>query len=278
MRNAISSEWYLLWARRVPLVMGLLWATLVAVFGVGVPYIVYLALPADSGPDTGALLDAVLLQSAATTALGSYPLFGGAVMLILGVLVTGPEFRWGTWTARLAQGPTRAQVVGAKAVVGTTVAALITVVALVAALAVSAVITTIEGRPLLLPSVGEIVTTLSGAALIAAVWTTIGLALAVILRGTTTALIVGLLWALAFENIVSGLAQVLPALEPVRAVLPGVAAGSLVAALGVPTQDAGGTPGVVAVLDVAPALLVMGLYVGLALGLAVLLTRRRDVA
>jgi hypothetical protein len=104
------------------------------------------------------------------------------------------------------------------------------------------------------------------------------MSLALLLRGTTTALIAGLLWALAFENIISGLTQVLTILEPVRAALPGVAAGSLVAALGAPTQDSGGSPGVVAVLDAPAALLVMALYVVVALGAAVLVTRRRDIA
>jgi hypothetical protein len=31
-------------------------------------------------------------------------------MLILGVLITGPEYRWNTWTARFTQGPSRTQV------------------------------------------------------------------------------------------------------------------------------------------------------------------------
>lgn len=278
MRNAISSEWYLLRARRVPMVIGILWAVLVALFGIGIPYIVYLALPADSEQDTGALLEAVVLPSSATTALGSYPLFGGAIMLILGVLVTGPEFRWGTWTARFTQGPGRGAVIGAKALVGAAVASLVTVGALVAAMAASAVITAVEGRPLELPTAGELGGALVGAALVSSVWTTIGMSLALLLRGTTTALIAGLLWALAFENIISGLVQVLTILEPVRAALPGVAAGSLVAALGAPTQDSGGSPGVVAVLDAPAALLVMALYVAVALGAAVLVTRRRDIA
>lgn len=278
MKNAVSSEWYLLWTRRVPMVMGVLWAALVALFGIGIPYIVYLALPSDAEQDTAALLDAVLLPSSANTALGSYPLFGGAIMLILGVLVTGPEFRWGTWTARFTQGPGRGQVIVAKAVVGAVVATLLTVGALVAAMSTSAVITAIEGSPMALPPLVEILGAVAGASLISTVWTTIGMSLAVILRGTTTALIAGLLWALAFENIISGLAQVLSALEPVRAVLPGVAGGSLVAALGAPTQDSGGSPGVVAVMDAPVALLVMAFYVAAALGAAILLTRRRDVA
>lgn len=278
MTNALASEWYLLRARRVPLVVGIVWAVMVAVFAVLVPYVVYLALPASSGQDTGAILDGVLLESSATAVLGSYPMFGGAVMLIFGILVAGPEYRWGTWTARFTQGPTRTQVVLAKAVVAALVAAAMTVGAHVLATLASAGVTAVEGRALTLPPLTQTLGALAGSALIAAVWTVVGLGLSIVLRGTTLALIVGLVWSLALENVVSGLAQVVSALEPVRHALLGVASGSLVSGLGAPAQDAGGTPGVVSVLSTPTALLVMAAYAAVALLAATLLARRRDIA
>ncbi|WP_435299765.1 ABC transporter permease subunit [Timonella sp. A28] len=277
MKNALASEIILLRSRRVPVMIGALWAVLVAVFGVLTPYLVYVSLPSTT-EDLDALYNLVVPASIPLTVLGSYPMFGGAVMLILGVLIAGPEYRWGTWTARFTQGASRSQVVAAKATAGSVTAAAAVLIAFIAGLLVSTVITIIEGSSWSAPDLSKTVLSLLAGTLISVAWVCIGMALAIIFKGTTMALIVGLLWVLGIENIVSGLAQILPWLEPIRVFLPGVASGSIAAALGVATQDAGGTPGVAAVTSGSVAVLVLCFYAVAAFVVARALAQRRDVS
>jgi hypothetical protein len=66
--------------------------------------------------------------------------------------------------------------------------------------------------------------------------------------------------------------------EAVTDLMPGTAAGSLAGALGVATQDDGnGTPGVLTVLEAAPAGWLVAAYVVVFAGIALALVRRRDV-
>ncbi|MEU9890166.1 hypothetical protein AB0M95_30510 [Sphaerisporangium sp. NPDC051017] len=278
MINALSAEVLLLRKRPAAFVVGGAWVLLVVAFGFAVPYIVYSTLdPVKYAADRGQLLDILLPSAAGGTAAGSYPLFGGAIMLILGVLITGSEYRWGTWPARLAQGPTRTQVVLAKAVAGALAIVVIAAAALVAAIVASVVIASVEGRPLTLPTPSALAASLGATTLISVAWMSVGAALGVLFRGVGTALGVGLLWTLGLENALSGLAGVVPALEPVRTVLLGPAGGSLVAALGVPSMSEGGSPGVAAYVTAPVACLVLAAYTVAGVALATALIRRRDI-
>ncbi|RCG22838.1 ABC transporter permease [Sphaerisporangium album] len=278
MINALSAEALLLRRRPAAFVVGGVWVLLVVGFGFAVPYIVYATLdPVKHAADRAQLLDILLPSAAGETAAGSYPLFGGAIMLILGVLITGSEYRWGTWPARLAQGPTRTQVVLAKTVAGAVAVVVIAAAALVAAIVASIVIASVEGRPLTWPGPSEIAASLGATALISVAWMSVGAALGVVFRGVGTALGVGLLWTLGLENALSGLAGVVPALEPVRTVLLGPAGGSLVAALGVPSMGEGGSPGVAAYVTAPVACLVLAVYTVAGVALATALIRRRDI-
>ncbi|MGC4937259.1 ABC transporter permease subunit [Kribbella sp. DT2] len=276
MIDAVSSELLLMRKRLAPLVIGLAWVLMVISFAFAIPYIVYSVLdPAD--PSRGGLLEILLPAEVGATSLSSYPLFGGAIMLILGVLVTGSEYRWSTWTARLTQGPSRTQVVLAKLVVGVLAATAIAVAASLASVVAAAVIAAVESQPADWPGVSTLLASVGAAVLISAAWMSVGAVLGVLFRGTSVALAVGLLWTLGLENAVSGLATILPALEPVRTVLLGSASGSVVAGLGAPTQGDGGTPGVVDYLSPPVAVVVLLAYLVLSTTLAVLLIRRRDV-
>ena len=63
-------------------------------------------------------------------------------------------------------------------------------------------------------------------------WAALGAVLGVALRGVALPIGLGVVWVLGVENLVSAMAgSVLTALQPLRDVLPGVNAGSLVAAV-----------------------------------------------
>ncbi|HLU95704.1 MAG TPA: ABC transporter permease subunit [Thermobifida alba] len=276
MISALNAELLLLRHRGAPYVVGAAWVTMVVGFAFLVPAVVYVNL--DAGSDRDQLLAVLLPESVGSTAVSSYPLFGGAMMLILGVLLTGSEYRWRTWTVRLSQGPDRTQVMAAKFTAGAAAVVLIAVAAMLAAVLSSAVIALLTDSPLDWPGAAALLTSLGGAALISVAWMSVGAALAVVFRGTSVALAVGLLWTLALENTVSGLASMFDVLEPLRSVLLGTASGSLVAALGAPTLEEGGTPGVVDHLGTPAALTVLLAYTAVSVAVAVWLTRRRDIA
>lgn len=278
MFSALTAEALLLRKRLAPFVIGGSWLLMVVGFGFGVPYIVYAALdPVTQAADRAQLLGSLLPSAAHHAAAGSYPLFGGAIMLILGVLITGSEYRWKTWHARLSQGPTRTAVVLAKATAGACAVIVIAAAALAAAMLASVVIASIEGKSLALPGLSALAAALGATALISVAWMSVGLALGVIFRGVGTALAVGLVWTLGLENAVAGLAGILPVLEPVRTILLGPASGSLVAALGVPSLSEGGTPGVAAYVSGPAACAVLIAYTIIGVAIATWLIRQRDI-
>ncbi|MDX3110667.1 ABC transporter permease subunit [Nonomuraea angiospora] len=275
--DALAAEVLLLWRRPALPLIGAGWVLMVVVFGFGVPYIVYSTLdPAGEAAERAALLEVLLPSAAHTTAAGSYPLFGGAMMLIFGVLVTGSEYRWRTWQARLTQGPGRAQVIVAKAVAGAAAVLVFVVAAQVAALVVSMVIAAVTGQAVAWPPISGLTAAIGAAAFLSIAWMSAGLALGVICRGVGAALGVGLMWTLGLENALTGLAGIVPALQPVRAILLGPASGSLVASLGTPSSGGGGI-GVSAYVSGPVACAVLLAYVAAGIAIALTLISRRDL-
>lgn len=97
--------------------------------------------------------------------------------------------------------------------------------------------------------------------LVVAMWGWAGMFLGILVRGTSLAIGLGLVWTLAVENLVRGFASLLAAIDTLQRWLPGTNAGSLVAAVGVPEQGAsGGTPGVTATVDGTQATLLLAAY------------------
>ena len=274
--NALRSEFFLLRRRRAVRVIGLLWVLMVSMFAFGIPYIVALSLPADQDPS--ALLDIVSLASFPQTALSSYPLFGAAMFLILGAVLGGSDWGWGTWKGQLSRGPSRVQVVLAKAVATVTAAVAITVVAQVVAFPVSYVISASAGRGAELAPVSALLGSLAAATLIASASCCLGFCLAIVSKSLPLALAVGLVWVLAVESIVSGLVQLWGPLAFVQKILLGPASGSLDAALGATELSQGGTPGVVAAMSAPAAVAVLLAYMLVATMLSVVTMNHRDIS
>jgi len=218
-------------------------------------------------------LAAVLPDRLVGNAVGGLPVFLGAIALILGVLAVGGEYGWGTWKTVLTQGPSRLTVYAAK-LVALAVATLAGVLVMFAAGAVaSGAIAAAEGEPARWPGPLDLAVGVGAGWLMAAMWAVLGALLAIALRGVALPIGLGLVWLLAVQNLLAGIAA--PLLDWVaraQEFLPGPNAGSLAAALG-----AADTPGVDALVGGGRAALAVAAYLigfGL-LGGAVL--RRRDV-
>ncbi len=259
-------------------VVAVVWWILALMFGYVFPYLAYRF---GTGPRAslgrGALVHA-LPDALVGSAVQGFPVFAGALAMLLGVLATGSEYTWGTVKVIFTQGPSRTVVV-----LGKVIALLVTVLAIVTvSFGLDAIAATIVAgatdSQTGWPSAVEVLRGFAGGWLIVAMWCLGGVALGVILRGTALAAGIGLVWALAVENLVRVFSTIVPGLGTVSDMMPGTNAGALAAALGAPTQEqAGGTPGVTSVVSGLQSSLVLAVYLLAFTALAVWFTRRRDL-
>lgn len=251
------------------------------VFGYLIPYLVYAS---GAGEEVTGLAPAVLLNETlpgaiVTNVIAGYPLFGGAIAVIIGALVASSEYGWGTLKTILIQRPRRADVLGGKFLALAAATLGLTLASFVLAALWSWIIATVEGRPLAYPGPLELLQGIGSGWLILWMWTLFGVTLGILFRSTSLAIGLGLVWSLVVESLISGFANLLDFLAAVQEWLPGVNAGSLAASLGAASQEqVGGTPGVVAAASGPQAVAVLLAYVaGMAL-LTIVVLRRQDIA
>ncbi len=230
-------------------------------------------------PVGGALLPGLLPPAAPVALVQGMPVFGGALVLVLGALAVGSGFGWGTWKTVFTQGPGRGAVIGGTL---TALAVVVTGLVLVTAavdLGASVLVATVEGQPVALPSAGDWAQAVGTGLFVLGTWAMAGVLVGVLTRSPALAVGLGLVWALVVETLLRGVGGVLDALTVVTDHLPGTAAGSLVGALSRAQGGAAqGTPGV---LDVLSGPASVGWLAGYLVGftaLAVALMSRRDVA
>ncbi|MFI9783036.1 ABC transporter permease [Kitasatospora sp. NPDC051984] len=261
-------------------IIGGAWVALSVAFGMAVPYIIWLAIrnkPIGSSGDPEELINGLLPDKFLSGTVSLYPMFGSALMLILGAVLVGGEHRWGTWGTLLVQGPSRTSVVLGKAGAAAAASLCISVLVVVVGAGASALIAALTGRPAHWPDTATLLAGIGAIWLISMAATSLGIFLAVLLRGTGAAIGVGLLWLLAVENLVSGLAGILSALKGVQKLLIGPCAGSLATALDPSGKPNTSIPGVVSVAGPLTASIVLAAYVVVFLGLSALLVSRRDM-
>ena len=249
-------------------------------FGYLLPYVAYATgdpNPQTEGQPAEVVLQSVLPGSFVANAIGGFPVFAGALALVLGALVAGGEYGWGTLKTILTQGPGRFAVLGGQlAALATVLLGWVLVIAAACA-ASSAAIAIAEDRPLAWPSLAHLAGGLGAGWLVLLAWGLAGALLGTALRGVALPIGLGVVWVLAVESLIRGVAAgLLPGFQAVADVLPGVNAGSLIWAV---TSYAAGdpAPGVDDTVSGTRALVTIGCYV-LAFAVAAAGTlRRRDV-
>jgi ABC-2 type transport system permease protein len=237
-----------------------------------VPYAGYAGGTAGPTADRG--LAAMLPGQLVGNSVAGLPVFLGALMLILGVLVSGSEYASGTWKSVLTQDPSRLRVYAAKLIVAC-LAALAGVLAVFAAgAAASVLIAVAENGSTAWPGATELLAGVGAGWLVASMWTVLGALLGILLRGVALPVGLGLVWLLAVQSLLSLIAA--PLLDWVAQLqkgLPGPNAGSLVAAVGAPAD----TPGVAALTGGGQAALVIAVYLVAFAALGGLVLNRRDI-
>jgi ABC-2 type transport system permease protein len=279
-----STRAELLRLRRWPALWVLLglWVTLNVSFGYVFDYIAYRtgdSSPVGDGAPPEALLAGLLPPAAPVTLTQGMPMFGGALVMIMGALAVGSGYGWGTWKTVFTQGPGRAAAFGGTlSALGVFVTGLVLVSGLVD-LGVSCGIAAVEGQPVDLPSAGDWAAAVGTGLLVLGMWAAAGVLVGVLTRSAALGVGLGLLWALVVETLLRGVSGVLPGLAVLTDHLPGTAAGSLVGALSAARGGTGaGTPGVLDTLAWPVATGWLAAYFAGFAVLALLVTGRRDVS
>ena len=283
MRASFAAELLKVGRRPAMWLVAVVWLVLGLVFGYLFPYLSYRGAP--TGPAAGAgaasaeqVLAEALPANLVPTAIQGFPVFAGALALLLGVLSAGSEYGWGTWKTILAQGPGRLAVLAGKLGALGLVLLLVVLATFAVAAPASWLVAWVESQPLRWPPLAELAQGLAAGWLVVAMWGWAGMFLGILVRGTSLAIGLGLVWTLAVENLARGFASLLAAIDTLQRWLPGTNAGSLAAAVGVPVQGApGGTPGVTATVDGTQARLVLAAYLVAFTAVAAVLLQRRDV-
>jgi ABC-type transport system involved in multi-copper enzyme maturation permease subunit len=230
------------------------------------------------GQAAQALLDRMMPDNAPVTMVQGLPMFGGALVLILGAVAVGSGYGWGTWKTVFTTGPRR--LTALSGTLGALALVLVGMVLVTLAFDLLAAygIATVESQPVSWPGLADSGQAVGAALLITGMWLSAGVLLGTLARGPALAVGLGLVWALVVENLLRGVAGLLGPVEAVTDVLPGTAAGSLAGALGALAQsDPNGTPGVTTTLGGAAAAALLCAYLVAFLAAGLTLTARRDV-
>lgn len=196
--------------------------------------------------------------------------FGAPIGIILGTLLVGGEYSWGTLKTILTQRPGRLALLGGK-FLGLAVFVLILAAgALLLSYIVSLITALIIGASGAPPNALELLKGLGAAWLIIAVWATFGAALATLFRSSALAIGIGLVYTLVVETAVSGVAAFLTQFASLEHALPGANAGFIADALG---GNSAPTPG----SSTGQAVAILITYVVAFVAIAALVTRQRDV-
>jgi ABC-type transport system involved in multi-copper enzyme maturation permease subunit len=258
--------------------LGGLFAALSVMFNYAIPYFTYTSPSSNvSAAQQRQLLASMLPEQMIGNQISGFPMFGGAIALILGALLVGSEYNWNTLKTLLTQHPGRLSVLSGK-LVGLAAILCGFVLAVFAAGALSSyIVAEIEGAPVNWPSAGDLARALSAGWFILAVWAALGVALATLSRGTALAVGLGLVYVLVIENLVRGFGGLSELIATISKALPGSNAASLAAAAA-PSSAGTDTPGMVAVVGGTQAALVLAAYATGFVLLSALLLLRRDVA
>lgn len=263
----LSAELFLLRSRVSTWVLLAVWGALGLFFSYVLPYL------------TNEGIEAMLPNQFVATMISGFPFYGGAIALMLGVLSVGSDFGWGTFKTLFTQRPGRGEVFAAK--MGALAVMLVPFVVLI--FGIGAVASTVvawrEGVAIDWPDVWTVVQAMLAGWLILAVWAAVGVLLAVVTRGTSLAIGIGIMYTLVIEGLISAFANRISWMEPLIDGFLRANAYSLVRPLGGAGDEAGEGPGVFTgpFVSGTQALVVLVVYLIVFMGVSVWLLRRRDV-
>ena len=222
----------------------------------------------------------LLPEGLAGTLVRGFPFFGGVFALMLGVLAAGSDYSWDTLKTLLTQGPGRLRVLAAKLMaLGSVLVLFVASVAVTSAVS-SYVVAQAENAAVAWPSAWLLVRTFAAGWFVLVVWAALGVMLAILSRGTSLAIGIGILYALVIEGLLSALVTQVDALEGLSEFFLRTNSYSIANALGASAETiADSGPGAFAgpYVSSGQALVVLAAYALCFVVAAAVALRRRDV-
>jgi ABC-type transport system involved in multi-copper enzyme maturation permease subunit len=250
------------------------------IFGYLLPYLGYVTGDDNqqtSGVPRAEVLRGVLPERVMDNTIGGFPVFAGALALVLGAIVVGGEYTWGTLKTILTQRPGRGALLGGQ-LLGLLTMVAVWVLGIFAACALCSIgIAAAENAPMNWPGPPDLLQGLAGGWLVLTTWCLAGAVLAVAFRNVALPIGLGVVWILGIEALLAGVVNsLLPGLKFLSDAMPGANAGALVFSVtGMSAADA--PPGVRDAVGGERALLTLLGYALVFVVVAVAATRRRDV-
>jgi len=203
---------------------------------------------------------------------------GGVFALIIGVLVQGSEFGWGTVKTLFTQRSGRLTMLAGKLVALAVMVMLMVVGLFAATAAASVVVAVLEGADTTFPPADVIAKGLGACFLIYGFWALLGLALATLFRQSAMAIGLGLAYALVFENLVFGLLSLIGGntINQIHQWFPIANTGYLIDSFGTVRIRALNTS-VSPFADATHAVTILLIYVAAFIVVSAVVLRRRDV-
>lgn len=256
------------------------WAAMALMFGYLFNYLAYKTGDtsfANEGATPETLLAELMPAGIPDVLVQGLPMFGGALAMVLGAIVAGNGYGWGTWKTLFTQGPSRTASISGSLLALTVFVVGVMVVTLAVMSAVSVAIAAGESQPIDLPSAGAVLESLGSGLLVMEMWALAGFALGTLARGPALSVGLGLVWLLVVENLLRGVGALLGPVETLTHVLPGTAGGSLIGSVLGGGIDPADTPGVLDVVSGPQALVTVLAYAVVLPAVAIIVVRRRDV-
>lgn len=250
------------------------------IFGYVLPYLGYATgdeNPQTDGVPRAEILRGMLPERVMDNTIGGFPIFAGALALVLGAIVVGGEYTWGTLKTILTQRPGRGALLAGQ-LLGLLTMVAVWVLGMFAACALCSIgIAAAEGGAMNWPGPLDLLQGLAGGWLVLTMWCLAGAVLAIAFRNVALPIGLGVVWILGIETLLAGVvSSLLPDLKFLSDALPGANAGALVFSVtGMVAADA--PPGVRDAVDGQRALLTLIGYTLVFVVLAAFTTRRRDV-
>jgi len=241
----------------------------------------YLTLNGADSSTAQATLTTLLPENLIGSVLGGFPVFGGVIALMLGVLAIGSDYGWDTLKTTLSQRSGRLRLLTSKiTAVGLGLFVYVMAIFVTGAIA-SYTIATLEGATASWPSALDLLQAFGAGWFLLVIWAFIGLGLAVLSRGTALAIGLGVLYALLIESLLTALAGQVSWLEGLVEYSLRANAYSIVTALGVPAESlTDNGPGAFfgPFVDTGQAFLVLCVYAGVFFLFSTTTFLRRDIA
>jgi ABC-2 type transport system permease protein len=280
MINSFTADWRKLRQRPAVWILGGIMLAALLLFAYVIPWLQLWFPSSTFKPDRGLTIDqmksALYPINFVKNSLTGVGIVGSILTLILGALVAGSEFNWGTVKTVYTQRPGRLQTLAGQLGVVSVIAAIFTVVFYGAAALASVIIAAGNGVTIQWPAAIDILKAMGATWLIFESWSLFGIALAYLFRQSAMAIGLGLAYVLAIETIVVRLLSGFNVgwITTIEKGFLGQNANSLIQSLGqifVPP----GTPA--PLVSAGQAVLVLALYGVAFAAIASIVVRTRDV-